>query len=232
MKGYLAFPPPSPNSSTPFQPSKAASTSACTTWTHPNRHDSDTAGHPNHAETPDDHTMEAERRHRRERERALAERSEIEWVRAGGVLRDAYGRRDVARTARIRQELRVQDVERERMARWQAYEARWRAMQSSSAPIAFVEFPWPLAEGMSSRELSPLTRASVTGFLFESLAVRTNTTTKKERIRVSLLRWHPDKISFVLARVVPEDLGLVREGIHVVFSILKALQDAERMVAL
>lgn len=228
MKGYFAFPPP-PASSTPAQPSEPESTCACTTWSH---HDSAT-GHPNHTENPDDdHTMEAERRHRRERERALGERSEIEWVRVGGVLRDAYGRRDMVRTTRIRQELRVQDVERERMARWETYETRWRAMQSSSAPIAFVEFPWPLADGVSSRELSPLTPASVSGFLFESLAVRTNTTTKKERIRVSLLRWHPDKISLVLARVVPDDLELVREGIHLVFGILKALQDAERTALL
>lgn len=177
--------------------------------------------------------MEADRCHRRERERALGERSEIEWVRAGGVLRDACGRRDKARTERIRQELQAQDVEREIMARWETYEARWRAMHSSTAPIAFVDFPWPLGdERVSSRDLGPLTRRAVSEFLFESLTVRTNVTTKKERIRVSLLRWHPDKISLVLSRVVPDDLELVREGIHVVFGILKALQDAERTGAL
>ena len=172
--------------------------------------------------------MEGERRKRREHERALGERSEIEWVRAGGVLRDAFGRRDKGRTERIRQELRVQDVESGRTARWEAHEARWRAMQSSTVPIAHVEFPWPLAERVSSRDLGALTRRAVSGFLFESLAVRTNTTTKRERIRSSLLRWHPDKMSLVLSRVVPDDLELVREGIHVVFGILKALQDAER----
>ncbi|KAF8548817.1 hypothetical protein OG21DRAFT_1368851, partial [Imleria badia] len=149
-------------------------------------------------------------------------RSEIEWVRAGGVLRDAFGRRDKARTERIRHELQVQVVERERTARWEAHETRWRAMQSSTAPIRFVEFPWSLKERLSARDLSALTRCAVSNFLFESLEVRANTTTKRERIRSSLLRWHPDKMSVVLSRVVPEDLELVREGIHVVFGILKA----------
>jgi hypothetical protein len=221
MKGYLAFPPPNSIPNTPAQPSKVAeATSACATWS--NHQGCQDAGH------EDGQAMEVERRKRQERERALGERSEIEWVRAGGVLRDALGRRDRARTERIRQELQVQDVESERTARWEAYEVHWRAMQSSTVPIAFVEFPWPLTVRVSSRDLGALTRGAVSDFLFSSLAVRTNTTTKRERIRSSLLRWHPDKISFVFSRVVPDDLELVREGIHVVFSILKALQDAER----
>ncbi|OCH87353.1 hypothetical protein OBBRIDRAFT_160683 [Obba rivulosa] len=36
---------------------------------------------------------------RRERERAMSLGSDMEWVRAGGALRDARGRRDPARTA-------------------------------------------------------------------------------------------------------------------------------------
>ncbi|KAN0086127.1 hypothetical protein V8E55_007261 [Tylopilus felleus] len=226
MKGYLAFPPPTYNVSTPSQLSKVTEPgSACAAWSnHQGCHDAGQHEHPQDATQ----ATEWERLKRRAHERMLGECSEVEWVRAGGVLRDAFSRRDKARTERIRQELRVQDVERERMARWEAYEARWRAMQSSMAPITFVEFPWPLKERVSSRDLNALTRGAVADFLFESLAVRTNTTTKRERIRSSLLRWHPDKMSLVLGRVVPNDLELVREGIHAVFSILKALQDAER----
>lgn len=217
MKGYFAFPPPSTTTSTPPQLSNAESTSTCAT-----RGDRPADG-VNVAQA-----MEDARQKRRERERALGEHSEIEWVRAGGILRDALGRRDKTRTERIRQELNLQEVERQKMARWDGYETRWRAMQSSTAPITFVEFPWPLGERVACRDLSPLTHRAVSEFLFERLAVRTNTTTKRERIRSALLRWHPDKISFVLTRVVPDDLELVQEGIHVVFGILKTLQDAER----
>ncbi|KAF8438869.1 hypothetical protein L210DRAFT_3542432 [Boletus edulis BED1] len=226
MRGYLAFPPPTYSASTSVLPLKVAeATSACATWG--NRQGFHDKGQPEDGGSAEQ-AMEGERRKRRDCERTLSERSEIEWVRAGGVLRDAFGRRDKGRTERIRQDLKVQDVERERTARWEAYEARWRAMQSSMAPIGFVEFPWPLRVRVSSRDLSGLTRSAVSDFLLESLAVRTNTTTRRERIRSSLLRWHPDKMSLVLGRVVLDDLELVREGIHVVFSILKALQDAER----
>ncbi|KAG9311581.1 hypothetical protein JVU11DRAFT_7790 [Chiua virens] len=223
MKGYLAFPPLSSAPKVPLQLSETDPTSACTTW----------SNQPQGASQSEDsgdleEKLEGERRRRREQERALSERSEVEWVRAGGVLRDASGRRDRVRTERIRQELQLQDMEGQRIVRWEASETRWRTIQSSPAPITFVDFPWPLAEHVSSRDLNSLTRRAISNFLFESLAVRGNATTKRERIRSALLRWHPDKISVLLSRVVSDDLELVREGIHVVFGILKSLQVAER----
>lgn len=223
MTGYFAFPPPSTTTTVASDLSSAEFTGTCTCTT---RDD-----HPNDGGGVEQ-AMEDARQRRREHERALGERSEIEWVRAGGVLRDAFGRRDKVRTERIRQELDLQEMERQRIARWEAYEARWRAMQSSTAPITFVEFPWPLGERVARRDLSALTRRAVSEFLFQGLAVRTNTTKKRERIRSALLRWHPDKISIVLTCVALDDLELVREGIHIVFGILKTLQDAERTGAL
>ena len=217
MKGYFAFPPSTIITSTPTQPLKEESTTTCTTrGNHP-----EDAGNVAQA-------MQDARQKRREHERALGERSEIEWVRTGGILRDALGRRDMTRTERIRRELNLQEVERQRVARWEAHQARWHTMQSSSSPITFIDFPWPVAERLACRDLSPLTHRAVSEFLFEGLAVRANTTTKKEKIRSALLRWHPDKIAFVLTRVVSDDLELVREGIHVVFGVFKALQDTER----
>ncbi|KAI9457910.1 hypothetical protein HD554DRAFT_2207135 [Boletus coccyginus] len=214
MKGYLAFPPPTSIQSTPAQPSKMVEpTSACATWS--NRQGGHDTGQPEDGGNAGQ-AMELERKKRQECERVLGERSEVEWVRAGGVLRDAFGRRDKARTERIRQELEG------------AGHGEGEDGESSTAPIAFAEFPWPLKERVSSRDLSALTRGTVSEFLFENLAIRTNGTTKRERIRSSLLRWHPDKMSLVLSRVAPDDLELVREGIHVVFGILKALQDKER----
>ncbi|KAF8838409.1 hypothetical protein BDN67DRAFT_907375 [Paxillus ammoniavirescens] len=169
-----------------------------------------------------------DRRRRLERERDLGESSEIEWVRAGGVLRDAFGRRDKARTESIRAELRLQEQERRKMERWENYEEIWRRVNASTESLVFADFPWPLPDRIMDRDLGRLGRQSVTDFLFESLSVRSNTTTTKERIRNSLLRWHPDKMSRVLNRVVPEDAELVREGIHTVFGTLRALQDSER----
>ncbi|KAH7882810.1 hypothetical protein F5I97DRAFT_129284 [Phlebopus sp. FC_14] len=167
-------------------------------------------------------------RQRGDQERESAERSEVEWVRAGGILRDALGRRDKARTERIWRELKLQEEEKQKMGKWDQYEERWRGVSRSAEPISFVDFPWPLHNRVLDRDLRAFTKESISDFLFESLSVRSNTTTRRDRIRNSLLRWHQDKISFVLNQVTPDDVEIVREGIHVVFCVLKGLQDAER----
>ncbi|KIK79534.1 hypothetical protein PAXRUDRAFT_276474 [Paxillus rubicundulus Ve08.2h10] len=224
--GYFAFPPTS-NSSSSAQPVDMGLAEAWFPY--------DTSSGQSRARSVEEEDggkaeqqTDEERLRRLERERELGESSEIEWVRAGGVLRDAFGRRDKARTESIRVELKLQEQERRKMERWESYEGGWRRVNASTEPLVFADFPWPLPDRIMDRDLSRLDRQSVTDFLFESLSVRSNTTTTKERIRSSLLRWHPDKMSRVLNRVIPDDEELVREGIHVVFGTLKALQDAER----
>ncbi|KAF9220781.1 hypothetical protein BS17DRAFT_301820 [Gyrodon lividus] len=225
MRGYFAFPPPPSDSSSSAQPGDTGFDESHATpsgQNHARRLDKEKDG------KAEQRRIDEERRKRLERERELGESSEIEWVRAGGVLRDAFGRRDKARTEGIRAELKLQEQEREKMERWESYEGRWRRVSASTEPLVFADFPWPLRDRIIDRDPSHLEKQSVSDFLFESLSVRSNITTKKERIRSSLLRWHPDKISRVLDRVVHGDVELVREGIHTVFGILKVLQDAER----
>ncbi|KAF9240457.1 hypothetical protein BU15DRAFT_87664 [Melanogaster broomeanus] len=226
MRGYFAFPPPPSSSSSSAQPADTGfdepqATSSGQSRAH--RVEEEDSGKPEQRHTDED------RRKRLEQEQQLGESSEVEWVRAGGVLRDAFGRRDKARTEDIRTELKLQEVEKWKMERWKSYEERWRRVGGSAEPIVFADFPWPLRDRIMDRDLHRLTRQTVSDFLFESLTVRSNITTKKERIRSSLLRWHPDKISPVLSRVTPSDVEPVREGIHIVFGIVKALQDAERV---
>ena len=168
---------------------------------------------------------EARRRARRsELEREQARLGELEWVRAGGWLRDAFGRKDKARTERLREEVRLLDVERKALERWHAYEARWRVLISTVIPVTFTDIPWPVSPPPTSAE--DLTFDAVTDFLLASLRVRTNTVSGKDRIRSSILRWHPDKMSGVLARTVEQDLTAVRTGINSVFHILRSLQDS------
>jgi hypothetical protein len=162
------------------------------------------------------------------KERELIEMNEIEWVRGGGVLRDGRGRRDKARTERIRAELKLQEEEKEKMGRWRDYEGRWKVLVTSDKAISFTDVPWPLRTAPSSRDTGAFTLPAISEFLFESLSVRSNTLTKKSRIRSSILRWHPDKSSSIISRVVAEDADAVREGIHAVFHCLKRLQDNER----
>jgi len=216
-KGYFAFPPSSPLRLYPtFIPHSPETTDEAV----PGKEERTPSNAP-----PDDEGR-ANRIHKEELE--LIETSEIDWVRSGGVLRDAHGRRDKARTERIRAELKLQEEEKEKIGRWRRYEERWKALAASDAAISFTDVPWPLRTAPSCGDVGAFTLPAISEFLFESLSVRSNTVSKKSRIRSSILRWHPDKSASIVGRVVAEDVDAVREGIHAVFHCLKRLQDNER----
>ncbi|KAG2346942.1 hypothetical protein BDR05DRAFT_959166 [Suillus weaverae] len=223
-KGYFAFPPLTPGTSRSyptFIPQSPNTKETFVDESAPWKGDETRSEEPPHDEA---------RINRLHEEQKLIEMNETEWVRGGGVLRDAQGRRDKARTERIRAELKLQAEEKAKMGRWREYDERWKALAASDEALAFADIPWPLrtAPSSSSRDANAFTLPAISEFLFESLSVRTNTVTKKSRIRSSILRWHPDKSALVVGRVVAGDVDAVREGIHAVFHCLKRLQDDER----
>ncbi|KAI0072085.1 hypothetical protein K474DRAFT_1629580 [Panus rudis PR-1116 ss-1] len=169
------------------------------------------------------------RRKRIEREREEIFKSELAWVRSGGVLRDALGRRDKARTEFMRAEIKRLDAEAAILHRWNTYEQRWRDLSSSSfsdQPVTWDDIPWPVND--PPQTLEDLQHDAIESFIFATFAVRGAEGTRRDRIRSSLLRWHPDKVSLLLSRVVEEDRSRVAEGVNAVFRCLKALQDVEK----
>jgi len=231
--GYFVFPPLSPkvderipfareaNEQKPSQAPSDHSGKASHKITHESKHadeDAETV-----EENREKQRQKNERQKRLEKEREVASIGEIEWVRSGGVLRDAQGRRDKVRTESIRQEIRLQEREKLLTERWRVYEAKWRALLTEEGPVFFKDMPWPIQTCPSAVE--DLTFVAISDFLLEPLEVRTNTITKRERIRTSLLRWHPDKMSSILCRVVEEDVDIVREGIGAVFMCLKRMKE-------
>ncbi|ESK87322.1 hypothetical protein Moror_5731 [Moniliophthora roreri MCA 2997] len=184
-----------------------------------------------------------ERTARVSREQAEATRGEEEWVRNGGILRDANGKRDFQRTEAVREELRLREVEKALRERWEAYERRWKEMAGAvrQESIRFEDIPWPVAlpedesskfRGYYSKKdtksprkvmLSNITTKNVEEFILGGLRIRGQTVTKKERIRASLLRWHPDKLTGLLSKVVEEDQDAVRDGIGIVVQCLHEL---------
>ncbi|KAF9260364.1 hypothetical protein L218DRAFT_825000, partial [Marasmius fiardii PR-910] len=164
------------------------------------------------------------------RETAEALRGEEEWVRNGGTLRDANGRRDFKRTQEIREELKLREVEKKLVQRWESYEARWKELvRRSHDPedgmmITFDDIPWPKGKEKSKPvTLADLTARSVEEFLLGPLRIRGSTVSKKERIRASLLRWHPDKLGGLLAKVVENDRESVENGVGIVVRTLHEL---------
>lgn len=159
----------------------------------------------------------AARQARLDAERAEARRGEEAWVRMGGMLLNAEGRRDPVRTKAMKEDIQLRDVEEALNARWGAYEAAWQSLLSASTvkpQLRFSDIPWPVYPPPATP--ADVTMKKVESFLMDPLTVRGTTVTRKERIRSSLLRWHPDKLTKILANVVEEDVKDVEEAVSIV----------------
>ncbi|KAI1798108.1 hypothetical protein LXA43DRAFT_978766 [Ganoderma leucocontextum] len=220
MAGYFAFPPLGP--STPPSAFRQTLADKDINVSPPNVSPKQSQEHTRDAEQELDSEVQA-RAQRHELEREQIRLGEMEWIRSGGWLRDAFGRKDKARTVQLREEVRLFDEERKALEQWDAYEVRWRILLTTATPVAFTDIPWPVCPSPTSVE--DLTSDAVTDFFLAPLRVRTNTLSRKGRIRSAILRWHPDKMSGVVARTVEQDLDTVRTGINSVFHILRSLQD-------
>lgn len=181
--------------------------------------------------------LEEESRRRRlceEREREQALIGEKHWIRQGGILRDKDGRRDYERTELVRKIVEREDAERRIRERWENYESAWLRLMSRSPSkelktVTFKSIPWPLIiPPTSNADLHD--QSKISEFLFESLTLEGNKTTRKERIRASLLRWHPDKLHGVLTRVPEEELEEVKIGVDTVIMALMKIQEAEKVI--
>lgn len=199
-------------------------------------------------------SLEEKYRARLEREQAEIIRGEEDWVRSGGILRDSDGKRDFARTEKIREELRLREWEKEVQGRFDEYERRWAELlgrerrmamsfESQSEELKFGDIPWPVyvdgkkkKDGAKSKssgtwnklpivpkvEVSDLTMENVEAFLTDPLKVRGCKISRKERVRSSFLRWHPDKITRLISKVTESDRKDVEDGIG---AIVRCLQE-------
>ncbi|KAF8991762.1 hypothetical protein BDQ17DRAFT_270230 [Cyathus striatus] len=213
--GYFAFPPPG-------SPITDYQRLTNITFGDPGRENA-----PASSSTKTDNEWEAEQERLQERRERMAAREaeearhgEEEWVRSGGILRDSEGRRDYARTEEVKAELRLREEEKKLAERWENYEAKWAELVKGGGSnevknLTFVDIPWPVDVGRSV-ELSDLTVKNIEKFLLAPLKIRNSKVTKKERLRSSVLRWHPDKMTGILGRVVKGDVDKVEMGINLV----------------
>ncbi|KAF8623937.1 hypothetical protein AX15_006103 [Amanita polypyramis BW_CC] len=81
----------------------------------------------------------------------------------------------------------------------------------------------PNANATSLTTPDQLSITLVQDFLLAPLSVRGCTTTPKARIRSSLLRWHPDKLGWLLEKVKVEDVEDVKRGVGVVVECLQRM---------
>ena len=156
-------------------------------------------------------------------EETEARKGEEAWVQMGGILRDAEGNRDWTRTKAIREELELREVEAALEKRWEKYERGWKGLLESRGPVEFGDIPWPVDVSPGTVQLEDLEVENMKEFFLGGLRVRGCKTTKKERVRASLLRWHPDKMTAVVRRVVVRDVEKVEDGIRRVLDCLQRL---------
>lgn len=106
---------------------------------------------------------------------------------------------------------------------WTRREQQWSAFVASTGPIKFQDIPWPLP-------YKPVTPEMISSVDIQSFVLskeHAEAPSPKERIRGAQLRWHPDRFSRLMSRVVEKDRQAVREGVNIV---AQAMNEAMRRV--
>jgi len=159
---------------------------------------------------------------------------------AAEAARKARERELAANTARLEaiaaEEKRRRKQERERVYKIdakQCYETQWKALLAGEAEensLSFRDVPWPCFQAYcrtsSSLSIDDLTEGSVSAFLldFDSECETQSEKMKKDKVRETLLRFHPDKFEGrVMSRIKAVDRGKVQEAVGVVVRILNEL---------
>lgn len=128
------------------------------------------------------------------------------------------------------QRMRALRDERYRAA-WSAYEERWAELtandSSSSSPLSFDltfdSIPWPLFSSPGS--VADITPEDITAFILSPL--HSIAQSRKDRIKMALRRWHPDRFGRLLARVLEVDKEKVEEAVGIIARCLNHLLERE-----
>lgn len=103
-------------------------------------------------------------------------------------------------------------------------------LESTSADLGFGDVPWPVC---GKADISRLTSEGISAFLFPvCLEVEEpdggKARTRREELRGTMLRFHPDKFEGrILPRVKKEERDAVREGANAVARAVAALMEAK-----
>lgn len=157
----------------------------------------------------------------REQQRQKAARAAVE----AEAARIVKAKEDARRRARDERE------RRRRVEARKAYESRWNELvefRSESADLGFGDIPWPVRGGAA--DISQLTVEAISGFLFEEQKEEeVEARIRKEELRGTMLRFHPDKFEGrIVRRVRDEDREAVRQGANAVTRAVAALMGSAR----
>ncbi|KAF9451516.1 hypothetical protein P691DRAFT_796698 [Macrolepiota fuliginosa MF-IS2] len=117
-----------------------------------------------------------------------------------------------------------------------AYHSKWKALLSGADAqqmIGFADIPWPVLHAHKEKSkhrsevvLDDLTLETISTFLLPDNAVQEGDKSRKDVLRETFLRFHPDKFEGRFMRLVREgEQESVREGIGRVVRALNTLMD-------
>lgn len=171
--------------------------------------------------------------------REAALRAEIEWLRMGGrISLDNPG--DAELRKKYDEEATLTSEERTLKRAWEKYDKEWEMLAISIRPtksftfrkisFTFLDVPWPILRDTDTKEplrmeLGHLTTAAIERFLLHPL--RAPCKSRRDKLRDAVLRFHPDKFSRYLHRIVEEDRARVQEGVIIVTKCLNELMGSE-----
>ncbi|OSC98787.1 hypothetical protein PYCCODRAFT_1417115 [Trametes coccinea BRFM310] len=181
------------------------------------------------AEHEEQMRREAERKARLEREKAVREETRR-------LEREAEAERRSRKSARER--LRAVEARQFYDVRWKELLAPGTAADAQGA-LRFADVPWPVMPGSSGAKhgeraavsIEDLTLEAISAFLLPPVQdagrvenVETAKKDRKEKLRETMLRFHPDKFEGRIMRLVrDEDKELVKEAVGIVARTLNTL---------
>lgn len=176
---------------------------------------------------------ERERRRQEERERML--REEVERLRREAHERflrqdrERLAREERERQARILAE-QARRVAEEDQARqhFVLYEGKWNELRNSNPlpPIDVQEMPWPVFGVVSSAD--QITYQDVRTFLFHPLRPGVEGKTARDKVKLEVLRFHPDKFNArVLPKIQPSQRAVAQEIAGAIARILTRIMTEE-----
>jgi hypothetical protein len=162
--------------------------------------------------------QEQERMQREAREKEEAERRAHE---------DAEARRRIQENIRKARELFSAGDASSIRRQFEEYELKWEELKSGRElpPLCFDILPWPVL-GSSARRPSDITLQRVEEFVYHPLRRGVESKSRRDRVRMEILKWHPDKFNAkVLKQVI--DAAQVTEGAGLVARYLTQIMEEE-----
>jgi hypothetical protein len=168
----------------------------------------------------------AERGRQQEQERMLRQAREKEEAERR-ANEDAEARRRLQENIRKARELFSAGDASSIRHQFEEYELKWDELRSGRElpPLSFDILPWPVL-GSNATQPSDITLQRVQEFVYHPLRRGVELKSRRDRVRMEMLKWHPDKFNIkILGKVI--DATQVAEGAGRVARFLTQIMEEE-----